>query len=81
MKKDKPKDGPKVCGKCGGSIFMVEYAIGKHHYDGVSEIVCMDGKCGWRIGRWCEQQLTAGEVEPPFCQGLKAHPRVFDLTK
>lgn len=58
---------------------MVEYPLpDKHHYDGVSEYACKDEKCGWRIGRWCGEELETGMVEPVFCQG-KSHPRIFAL--
>lgn len=80
----KPKE---TCPKCGKEVILVQYAYNdKYHYDGVSERACIStmngsGKCDWRIGRWCEQELKANEVEKPFCDGTKNHPRIFDLTK
>jgi hypothetical protein len=34
------------------------------HYDGVSEIHCLD--CGKRYGRWTGKELAEGEKEPRF---------------
>lgn len=69
---------PFKCPKCDGSVVMVEYGLlDKNHYDGISEYVCAKG-CGWRIGRWCEQELQADEIEPRWCKG-KRHPRIFKL--
>jgi hypothetical protein len=57
-------DGEK-CKKCGSeNIMMVEYALGSpEHYDGVSEIECLD--CKARIGRWSGRELEEGEAELP----------------
>ncbi len=49
-----------------------------HHYDGVSEIMCQSPKCDYRIGRFCEAQLTAGQVEPPHCKG-GYHPMIVQV--
>lgn len=41
---------------------MVEYAPeSPEHYDGVSEIECLD--CKARIGRWSRKELEEGEIE------------------
>lgn len=71
----------KTCPKCGGKkVIMVEYDLmSKHHYDGVSEYRCLNPECGYRQGRWCEQELTNTEMEPQFCQG-RAHPRSIPLN-
>lgn len=53
-----------------------------YHYDGVSEYSCKT--CEWRVGRWCGKRLDDGEgqgwadkeVEPPFCDGTKPHPKI-----
>lgn len=72
---------PEECGRCGGPVVMVEYRYGsKYRYDGVSEYACMKLGCDWRIGRWCEQELEANMMEPPFCTG-GGHPRVFDIEQ
>jgi hypothetical protein len=66
-----------ACG-CGGKIGGLEYSYGsKYRYDGISERVCMS--CNKRWGRWCEEELTGDEVEPPFCDG-GPHPRVIIIT-
>jgi hypothetical protein len=54
------------CKKCGSkNIVMVEYEpINLDHYDGVSEIRCLD--CSVRIGRWSGNELKEGETEPRF---------------
>ena len=71
----------KPCPKCGGKTIMVEYGLmDKHHYDGVSEIDCLDKKCGYREGRFCGKELGANEVEPRFHAGEK-HPKVFVLEQ
>lgn len=51
------------CKKCGSeNIMMVEYAPeSPEHYDGVSEIQCLD--CKTRIGRWSGKELEEGEIE------------------
>lgn len=75
-----------ACPKCGGTLVMVEYPYtSKHRYDGISEIGCteaysLNGNCNYRRGRWCEQELADGEVEPPFHAG-GAHPRVFTIDQ
>lgn len=67
----------KKCSKCDGELAGVEYEAGdKYRYDGVSEWWCTNCKARW--GKWCEQELSKNEVEPPFCTGL-GHPRVIDL--
>lgn len=76
----------KKCPRCGGEVLMVEYELGdKYHYDGVSEFACgarylsnSESTCEWRIGKWCEEELTKNQVEPPFCNG-GGHPRVIVL--
>lgn len=73
------------CPKCAGEIIGVEYAYGdKYRYDGISEYACVnylnkDG-CDYRIGRWCEEELEVGMVEPVFCKG-GGHPRVFTIEQ
>lgn len=54
------------CKKCGSkNIVMVEYdPMNPDHYDGVSEVKCLD--CGARIGRWSGKELQEGEFEPRF---------------
>lgn len=67
----------KKCPKCQGEIVRVEYELGdKYHYDGFSEYVCVTGD--YRQGKWCEEELTKNQVEPPFCNG-GGHPRVIVL--
>lgn len=62
------------CPKCSADICFVQYSYdSKCHYDGVSEEVCMDD-CGYRIGRWCRQELKSDEIEPPYCKGGE-HPK------
>ncbi len=72
---------------------MVEYhGMDQYHYDGVSEHACVNsfattdgeegsplipGKCDYRIGRWCGKPLADGEVEPPYCDGKKPHPKPY----
>jgi hypothetical protein len=53
----------KTCAKCGSAnIAYVEYE-GTHpdHYDGASEIACLD--CHARFGRWSGKELAEGEAE------------------
>ena len=54
------------CKKCGSEkIVMVEYNHeDPEHYDGISEIDCLD--CKARIGRWSGKELGEGEVERRF---------------
>ena len=49
------------CKKCGSkNIDFVEYDHNHpEHYDGVSEIVCLD--CKARFGRWSSKELANGE--------------------
>lgn len=55
------------CKKCGGdNIVLVEYGVGPYRYDGISEIECVDVKCGARYGRWSGKELEKGEQEPPY---------------
>jgi len=51
------------CKKCSSEhIVMVEYdMMHPEHYDGISEIKCLD--CGARFGRWSGKELKEGEVE------------------
>ena len=43
----------------------IEYTYDEpNHYDGVSEWKC--SKCGKRVGRWSNQELTGIETESPF---------------
>ncbi len=51
------------CKKCGSeNIIMVEYnMMHPDHYDGVSEIKCID--CGTRFGRWSGKELGHDETE------------------
>ncbi len=37
-----------------------------YRYDGISEHVCMNKKCGARYGRWTGKELKNGEREPPY---------------
>jgi DNA-directed RNA polymerase subunit RPC12/RpoP len=55
-----------TCKKCGSkNIVMVEYpGESPEHYDGVSEIDCVD--CGARFGKWSGKELAEGEVEKKF---------------
>lgn len=57
------------CKKCGSkNIGLIEYIHeDPDHYDGISEIKCLD--CGVRIGRWSGRELKEGESEPRF--GIK----------
>lgn len=65
--------------ECGGTFGGYEYPGGsKFRYDGISEVVCLS--CNRRWGRWCEEELTSHEVEPPFCNG-GPHPRIIDLNE
>lgn len=52
------------CKKCGSNnVVLVEYEmIHPDHFDGISEIKCLD--CGARIGRWSGKELQEGEFEP-----------------
>lgn len=54
------------CKKCGSeNIIMGEYDLmHPEHYDGVSEIECLE--CGVRIGRWSGKELTQGEFEKKY---------------
>ena len=61
----------KKCKKCGSkNIVMIEYGFldipdaDNYYYDGISEIKCI--KCGARFGRWTENELKKGELEPRF---------------
>lgn len=64
----------KKCLKCKTNMVMVEYDYtSKQHYDGVSEHWCK--KCGYRMGRWCEQELKGDEVERRHCNGAQNHPK------
>lgn len=57
------------CLSCGSKNIIwreYDYASPKHH-DGVSEMNCLD--CEKRFGRWCEEELQAGEQENKFCEG------------
>jgi DNA-directed RNA polymerase subunit RPC12/RpoP len=51
------------CKKCGSEkILMVEYPHDHpEHYDGVSEIKCL--QCGARFGRWSGKELGLNESE------------------
>jgi len=57
--------GPEKC-KCGSTHFQyVEYAFTMpEHYDGISELHCMD--CKTRYGRWSNKELKTGELEQPY---------------
>ena len=54
------------CKKCGSeNIVMVEYPYDSpEHYDGISEIMCMD--CHARFGRWSGKELAEGEIEKRY---------------
>ncbi len=54
------------CSKCGSkNIVAVEYSWDSpEHYDGISEIQCLD--CGVRIGRWSGKELKDGEAEKRY---------------
>lgn len=58
-----------TCLGCGSkNIVVVEYSHDNpRHYDGISEILCID--CQKRYGRWCQQELYEGEAENPYCSG------------
>jgi hypothetical protein len=67
-----------VCPKCGGKIWMVEYAYPHpQRYDGISEHACQNAlrhgdeepTCDYRVGRWCEKELKNGESENRYCEG------------
>lgn len=63
--------------ECGGELVGIEYPItDKYHSRGYSETNCM--ACGKRVGRWCGQELTTNQIEPPACSG-GMHPRVIYL--
>lgn len=64
----------KTCKKCGGdAIVGIEYQYGsKYRFDGISEWKCFD--CGYRQGRFCEEELTGHECERPYCDGKGKHP-------
>jgi hypothetical protein len=59
----------RTCPNCESeNIVWVEYyGTDPKHYDGVSEMNCKD--CDKRFGRWCGQELEAGESENVFCSG------------
>lgn len=67
------------------AVVAVQYgrtADTPYHYDGVSEYNYKT--CNRRWGRFCGKRLDDGEgqgradheVEPPFCDGTKPHPKV-----
>lgn len=58
----------KKCPKCGGKkIEGVEYWYSNpYRYDGISEWVCMNKRCGARFGRWSGKELKGKEQEPPY---------------
>ncbi len=70
---------PRICPKCSGDIFSVEYNYSSsHHYDGISEWACENAvahnkntepTCDFRMGRFCGEALGSGESEPPYCTG------------
>lgn len=72
----------KKCPKCGRTkIVGVEYAYGsKYRYDGVSEWVCVNSKCGYRQGRFCGNELKGREVEPVLCTHKGLHPLTIELN-
>lgn len=57
-----------TCNKCGSkNMVYVEYNLTMpEHYDGWSETMCMEEKCGARIGRWTDKELADGEYELPL---------------
>ena len=55
---EKPKC--KVCGSTNIALFKYD-ARNPEHYDGWSEIYCLD--CGKRFGRWSGLELKDGELE------------------
>ncbi len=62
-----------LCQSCKSkNLVHVEY-WGTHPkaYDGISEVECKD--CGYRIGRWCGQELKKGESENRYCTGEQSH--------
>lgn len=66
------------CPACEGKLILVEYPItDPNHYDGISEIACVNalngGECRYRRGRFCGKPLASKESEPPFCTG-ESHP-------
>lgn len=71
------------CPKCGaknGVCVGVHYGSGnKYRYRGISEWQCGNILCDYRIGNWCEKELTGNEVEPMFCKGM-GHPKLFNLN-
>ncbi len=56
----------KECKKCGSKDIMgIEYGYpSKEQYDGISEWSCI--KCGYRQGRWSEEELKDGYIESRF---------------
>lgn len=59
-----------ACKKCGSSHeILIEYDHGiPEHYDGISEIDCLD--CGAHIGRWSGKELEEEEKEKRFGQNM-----------
>lgn len=59
-------DAAKKCRNCGSkNIVHVEYDYtNPEHYDGVSEIACLD--CKARYGRWSGKRLADGESEKRY---------------
>ena len=55
-----------LCKNCNSeNVVLVEYnMLDTFHYDGTSEIKCMD--CNARFGRWTGKELKDGEQERPY---------------
>lgn len=72
---------PKKCPKCSSEVGGVEYAYGSpFRYDGISEFICVNKDCDWRIGRWCGQELHDNEIEARDCTGSEYHGRRVDFN-
>lgn len=68
------------CPKCERGMYPHRYHDkGVFQYDGPSEMKCVNVKCGYRIGYFCNQPLGIDEVEPVNCEGCKYHPRFVVL--
>lgn len=66
-----------MCPNCGHRMTGIQYPLtDMHHYDGVSEWMCMYEGCDHvRVGRFCGKELKDNEFEKPFCTGEKPHAR------
>jgi len=62
--KNKEKENPMPCPKCGEEMVGVEYNYpNPNAYDGISEWQCP--ACQYRKGRWSGKELAEGQWEDP----------------